>query len=327
MLATHLVFEETGGPEVLRLQQREMGNSGHGEVLVKVGAIGVNRAEVQFRRGTYFGQPSHPSSLGYEAAGVIEAVGEDVSAFAPRDTADLVAAFPQSQYATYGDRALVPAAVLVARPPDISPRASAAVGMVYLTAYGTLVEDAALEPGDHVLISAASSSVGMVAVQTARRIGAVLSVPTRTAARQRLLAASATHVSDDDDLPARGRSIIGGHGVRRAIDPVAGPRIEILAQAVGSDGYLLVYGTLDSRPTPPPRANLPCVADPYVHCLRDHERSRTSAPRGRVRQLRPGHWLFPSRHRQGLQPRRRRRGSPLHGVEHTGRQDRLTVRH
>ncbi|MGA5285499.1 alcohol dehydrogenase catalytic domain-containing protein [Streptomyces griseoincarnatus] len=306
MLATHLVFEETGGPEVLRLQQREMRNSVPGEVLVKVGAIGVNRAEVQFRRGTYFGQPSLPSSLGYEVAGVIEAVGEDVSAFAPRDTADLVPA---------------------ARPPDISPRASAAVWMVYLTAYGTLVEDAALEPGAHVLISAASSSVGLVAIQTARRIGAVLSVTTRTAARQRLLAASATHGTDDDDLPARGGSIIGGHGFRRAIDPVAGPGIEILAQAVGSDGYLLVYGTLDSRPTPPPRANLPCVADPYVHCLRDHERSRTSAPRGRVRQLRPGHGLFPSRHRQGLQPRRRRRGSPLHGVEHTGRQDRLTVRH
>lgn len=257
MKAKAVRFDRTGGPEVLELREVQVEAPGPGELGVRVDAIGLNRAEVMFREGSYLYQPSFPSGLGYEASGVVEAIGDEVSTFSEGDAVSVVPAFRLTDYGTYGDHVLVPAAAVVARPTDTSPETAAATWMAYLTAYGALAEDGRLRPGDHVLITAASSSVGLAAIQTARHLGVVPIATTRTETKkQRLLDAGAADVivTETEDLPDRIADITGRTGVRKAMDPVAGPGADTLSRAISSGGQLLVYGALDQRPTPLPRA-------------------------------------------------------------------------
>ncbi|MGW7267489.1 zinc-dependent alcohol dehydrogenase family protein [Streptomyces sp. NPDC054842] len=256
-MAKAVKFDRTGGPEVLEVREVELGEPGAGELRIRVDAIGLNRAELMFREGSYFYQPVFPSGLGYEAAGVVEAVGPGVTGFAVGDPVGVVPSFLQTDYGTYGDHVLVPASATVPRPAGVGAESAAAVWMAYLTAYGALVEDGHTRPGDHVLITAASSSVGLAAIQTANHIGAVPVATTRTAGKkQRLLDAGAAHVvvTDEEDLPARLKEITGGTGVRTAFDPVAGPGVETIALGIAPGGRLIVYGTLDPRTTPLPNA-------------------------------------------------------------------------
>ncbi|MFD5792959.1 alcohol dehydrogenase catalytic domain-containing protein [Streptomyces diastatochromogenes] len=172
-MARLVQFDRLGGPEVLTLRDVEVGAPGAGEVLIRVDAIGLNRAEIMYREGGYFYEPVFPSTLGYEAAGVVEAVGEGVDGFAEGDLVAVVPAFLQSEYGTYGDHVIVPASAVVPRPADVDPVQAAAVWMAYITAYGPLAESGQVRPGDHVLITAASSSVGLAAIQVARHVGAI----------------------------------------------------------------------------------------------------------------------------------------------------------
>ncbi|MER7934583.1 MULTISPECIES: zinc-binding dehydrogenase [unclassified Streptomyces] len=114
-------------------------------------------------------------------------------------------------------------------------------------------------PGDHVLLTAAAGGVGLAAIQTARRIGAVAVATTRSPdKKQAPLDAGAAHVivTDEEDLPTRVKEITSGEGVRLAFDPIAGPGVDTLAEAIAAGGKLLVYGALDPRPTPLPNAAL-----------------------------------------------------------------------
>lgn len=256
-MARLVQFDRLGGPEVLTLRDVEVGAPGAGEVRMRVDAIGLNRAEIMYRKGGYFYQPVFPSTLGYEAAGVIEAVGDGVEGFAEGDPVAVVPAFLQNEYGTYGDHVVVPASAVVPRPAEVDPVRAAAVWMAYITAYGPLAESGRVRPGDHVLITAASSSVGLAAIQIARHVGAVPIATTRGAGkRQALLDAGAAHVvvTDDEDLPARVKEITGGEGVRLAFDSIAGPGVDTIARAVAPGGSLVVYGALDPRPTPLPNA-------------------------------------------------------------------------
>lgn len=257
-MARQVLFDRLGGPEVLTLREVEAGAPGPDEVLIRVDAIGLNRAEIMFREGVYFEQPVFPSTLGYEAAGVVEAVGRGVSHVAAGDAIAVVPAFSLTRYGTYGDHVIVPASAVFPRPESVDAVQAAAVWMAYITAYGPLFESGEVRPGDHVLISAAASSVGQAAIQVARHIGAIPIATTRDAAkRQRLLEAGAADVivTDDEDLPTRVKEITGGEGVRLAFDPIAGPGVETIAQAVAPGGHLVVYGALDPRPTPLPNAH------------------------------------------------------------------------
>ncbi|MER7789638.1 zinc-dependent alcohol dehydrogenase family protein [Streptomyces sp. NPDC097640] len=256
-MAKLVQFDRLGGAEVLSLREVEDRAPGAGEVRIRVDAIGLNRAEIMYRDGAYFYQPVFPSTLGYEAAGIIEGVGEGVESFAGGDPVAVVPAFLQSEYGTYGDHVVLPASAVVLRPANVDATAAAAVWMAYITAYGPLAESGRVRPGDYVLITAASSSVGLAAVQIARHIGAIPIATTRgPGKKQRLLDAGAAEVivTDDEDLPARIREITGGQGVRLVFDPIAGPGVESLAQGIAPGGFLVVYGALDPRTTPLPNA-------------------------------------------------------------------------
>jgi NADPH:quinone reductase-like Zn-dependent oxidoreductase len=118
-----------------------------------------------------------------------------------------------------------------------------------------MVEYGHLNPGEAVIITAASSSVGIAAIQVANRLGAIAIATTRTSAkREALLAAGAAHVivTDEQDLVAEVKRITGGKGAQLAVDPVGGPGVETLAAALGPNGILVPYGVLDDAPTPYP---------------------------------------------------------------------------
>lgn len=256
-MALRVQFYELGGPEVLRLEDIPIGSPGPGELRLKVQAIGLNRAEVNFRRGSYIDKPRQlPCGLGYEAAGVVEEVGERVTGFVLGQTVSVVPAFSQNDYGTYGEYAIVPASAVVNRPPTVDAITSAAAWMQYLTPYGALIDIGGMQAGDTVVVTAASSSVGLATIQLATRIGAVPIAVTRTRDKSdQLTAAGAVRViatSEGDDLIGMVLEETGGRGAEFVFDAVAGPGVRELAKATATGGTLIVHGTLSGEPTPFP---------------------------------------------------------------------------
>ncbi|WP_399920719.1 zinc-dependent alcohol dehydrogenase family protein [Streptomyces kanamyceticus] len=247
-----VLFHELGGPDVLRVEEVTLPAPGPGEVLFRVEAIGLNRAEALFRAGTYYYRPTLPGSrLGYEAAGVVEAVGDGVTAYRPGDPVMAAANFDFGVHGVYGERVLLPEASVVPRPAGVDAVTSAAVWLTYSTAYGALVETAGLAPGDHVVITGASSGVGTAAIQTALRLGAIPIATTRgEAKRQQLLELGAAHVvtTDSEDVVKEVRRFTGGKGAEVAFDGIGGPGFATLGDALAPGGTAVLYGTLDRRP-------------------------------------------------------------------------------
>jgi len=132
---------------------------------------------------------------------------------------------------------------------------AAAIWMQYLTAYGALITFGSMKRGDFVLITAASSSVGIAAIQMANAEGATPIAATRKSnKRDELLSLGAPHVvvTEEEDLVKRVMEITGGNGARVTFDPVGGPALEKLAQAAAFEGIIFEYGGLSMQPTPFP---------------------------------------------------------------------------
>jgi NADPH:quinone reductase-like Zn-dependent oxidoreductase len=254
-MPTIVRFHQLGGPEVLRFEEAPSRQPGKGEVRLRVQAAGLNRAESMFYHGMYLEAPQLPSRLGYEVAGVVEAVGEGVDPSWVGKPVATVPGFSQNRYGTLGEEAIVPVNALGEYPAKLAPTQAAAIWMQYLTAYGALVHFGGVKAGDFVSIPAASSSVGLAAIQIVRDAGATAIAVTRTAAkRMELLALGAHHVivSGEEDYVARVQQITGGKGVRLTFDPVAGPFVEKLAAAAAQGGTIFEYGLLSGEPTPFP---------------------------------------------------------------------------
>jgi NADPH:quinone reductase-like Zn-dependent oxidoreductase len=255
-----VIFNETGGPDVLKVEDVEVGGPGKGELRIRVDAIGLNRAEAMYRAGQYFYQPSFPSAgLGYEAAGTVDAVGDGVDGFTPGDPVSTIPAFLMNEYGTYGQQVTVPAAAVVRRADGIDAVTGAAVWMAYTTAYGMLVEIGKIRPGDTVVITAASSSVGLAAIQIANHLGAIPIATTRTNnKKEQLLGAGAAHVitTDEQDIVEEVNALTSGHGATLAVDAVGGESVHKVVTAVAPGGTLVLYGWLDPVPIP-----LPVAAD------------------------------------------------------------------
>ncbi|WP_158850994.1 zinc-dependent alcohol dehydrogenase family protein [Saccharothrix deserti] len=248
-------FHELGGPEVLRFDDIPLPEPGPAELRLRVAAIGLNRAEVNFRRGTYIDKPrSLPCGLGYEAAGVVTAVGPDVTGFAVGDPVSVVPAFSQNDYGTYGTEVVVPVAAVVRRPAEVDPVISAAAWMQYLTPYGALVDIGGMRAGDHVVVTAATSSVGLAAIQLARLVGALPIAVIRSSdkADAAKAAGAVRVVVNSPDLVPEVLEETDGRGADFVFDAVAGPGVRDLARATATGGQLIVHGTLSGEPTPFP---------------------------------------------------------------------------
>src|SRR6267143_3245843 len=223
-------FAKAGGPEVLEFVEVQVPAPGPNEVRIKVKAIGINRAEAMWRVDDYI-EPvkKFPAGLGYEAAGSVDAVGKDVSGFAVGDDVNVIPSFSLNDYATYGEVILVPDHAVVRQPKALSFTEAASIWMMFVTAYGALIEDAKVTKGDFVLIPGASSSVGLAAIQIANYAGATTIALTRTSTKkQQLRDAGAAHViaTEEVDLVGEVMRITNGQGARVAFDPVGGPLLQ-----------------------------------------------------------------------------------------------------
>lgn len=248
-------FHKIGGPEVLLIEDIAPVKPGPGEVRIRVKAIGVNRADVLMRSGTYIQTPSLPSGLGLEAAGFVDEIGPGVEGLSPGDKVSVIPSISMERWPAYGEMAIFPAHLVVKHPSSISFEEAAASWMQYLTAYGALIDVASLGAGEPVLVTAASSSVGLAAIQIANVIGARPIAVTRGRAKAQSLRDAGAHdviFSEDDDFQAQLITAGGENGFRVVFDPVAGPALTAITTAMAVGGILIEYGGLSPHATPFP---------------------------------------------------------------------------
>ena len=248
-------FHETGGPEVLKFEDVSPQQPGIGEVRLKVRAIGLNRAESMFYRGQYIYQPKFPAGLGYEASGTVDTVGPDVEESWIGKQVSTIPAFSLNEYSMVGETAVAPIEALAEYPANLSSAEGAAIWMQYVTAYGALRAIAKVTKGDFVVIPAASSSVGLAAIEIVKAEGGISIATTRKSNKKdELTKLGADHViaTDEEDYVARVAEITGGKGARVTFDPVAGPFLQKLAEAAQPGGIIFAYGALSGQPTPFP---------------------------------------------------------------------------
>jgi NADPH:quinone reductase-like Zn-dependent oxidoreductase len=248
-------FHKIGGPEVLQFDELPLPEPGQNEVRLRVKAIGLNRAEVMFRTDRYLEHPILPAKNGYEASGIVEAVGPGVDPIWIGKTVSTVPGFSLNAYGSYGEVAIMPVSMLAAYPDTLSYEEGTSIWMQYITAYGALIYLGHLTKGDFVIITAASSSVGIAAIEIAKAEGAISIATTRTSAKKAaLLKLGADHVivTNEEDLAARVNEITSGKGARIIFDPIGGSGVEILAQAAAERGIIFEYGALALESTPYP---------------------------------------------------------------------------
>jgi NADPH:quinone reductase-like Zn-dependent oxidoreductase len=195
-------FAEAGRPEVLKFKDVDVPEAGAGQVRIRVKAIGLNRAESMWRENKYIEPVQFPARLGYEAVGTVDSVGEDVTTIAVGDEVNTISSFSMNQYGMYGEVVLAPIHAVVKHPNGLSAVEVASIWMMFVTAYGALIDDAKITSQDAVVIPAASSSVG--------------------------LAAGAKYViaTEEEDLVKAINEITGGQGARVVFDPVGGPKLQ-----------------------------------------------------------------------------------------------------
>ncbi len=246
-------FHTAGAASVLQLDELPIPLAVADDVVIDVQAFGLNRAEIMFRRGAYPQYaPEFPSTLGYEAAGVVRAIGPQVTTLKVGDRVSTVPSFKMGYYWTYGEVARVPEHAVVPLPAHLSWAEGAAIWMPYLTMWGAFVEYGRLQAGETVVIRAASSSVGVAAMQMAKQLGATVIALTRGDAKRDFIASHGPdHIitTEGGDLSAQILDLTGGRGADFVFDPVAGPELTALAAATRYQGRLFIYGRLSSEPS------------------------------------------------------------------------------
>lgn len=250
-------FDTVGGPENLKIADEEPQAPGAGEVLVDVKAAGLNRAEYLYLHGQYLVAPKLPSRIGVEGAGIISAVGAGVADYAVGDEVCITPNMSPDKYGVIGEFATVPVEALAAKPQGMSFEQAAAIWMAYPTAYGGLVEVGGLrrDAKQVVIVSAASSGVGIPAIQIAKAHGATVIATSRSRAKaEPIIAAGADHLiaTGEEDFAARVLEITDGKGFDIAFDPVAGPFLETLSSAAAIEATIVEYGALSMSETPFP---------------------------------------------------------------------------
>jgi NADPH2:quinone reductase len=239
-------FHETGGPEVLRLENIAEPSLGDGELLIDVEATGVNFIDTYYRQGWY--PTTLPSTLGSEAAGVVRSIGAEVSGFKVGDRV-----VSQSVRGSYAERAAVPAATAVVIPEGVSSKVAAAVWLQGITAHYLSTSLFPLQPGHRALVHAAAGGVGLLLCQMAKRRGAYV-IGTASTPEKRALArgAGADEMIDytTQDFSAETRRITGGAGVHVVYDSVGKDTFDKSLDCLMPRGMMALYGQSSGRVPP-----------------------------------------------------------------------------
>ena len=217
MIARAIRMATQGGPEVLQLQDIEIGSPGNGEVLVRQTACGLNFLDVYHRSGVY--PLPTPSGCGSEAAGFVEAVGPDVSAFSVGDRV----AYRGDEPGAYADLRILPATRLVKVPDEVSDEDAAAILLKGMTVEYLLNRCVTLKAGDFALMYAAAGGVGLIAGQWAKHLGIkLIGVAGGEEKCAKALSNGYFAVIDRDreNIVARVKEITGGKGLPVVFDSV-----------------------------------------------------------------------------------------------------------
>ena len=245
----HIGVAEPGGPEVLRVQTGLMPQPRPDEVLIKVAASGVNRPDVQQRKGLYPPPPGASLILGLEVAGEIVAVGSEVSSFA---VGDRVAALCNG--GGYAEYVAVPALQCLPVPFGLSMLEAASLPETTFTVWANLFDLGKLKPGETVLVHGGTSGIGVTAIQLGAAFGARVLVTAgseqKCAAALELGAQGAINYRNEDFLDAV-RRLTDGAGVDIVLDMVGAPYFTRNLRALKRDGRLIeiafMHGTVAEK--------------------------------------------------------------------------------
>ena len=240
----------TGGPEVLRVEEQDVGQPGPGQVRLTHHAIGLNFADSYFRSGLY-PPMALPSGVGTEAAGVVDAIGEGVSNVAVGDRVTYTGAY--NTLGAYSTERLIAANVLIKLPDAISFETAAAMTMRGLTSSYLMRRIWPLKAGDTVLLHAAAGGVGLIVSQWAKLLGLNVIGSVSTDEKAALaLAHGCNHVIvyRREDIAKRVRELTNGAGANVVFDSVGKSTFAASLDSVKRRGLLVCLGTA-SGPTPP----------------------------------------------------------------------------
>jgi NADPH2:quinone reductase len=240
-------FDRLGGPEVLELREVPAPELRPSTVLVRNRAIALNYGDVFFIRGQYLVKPSFPDTPGMEAAGVIEAVAPDVTAFAPGTRVAYIG------MGAFAEITRIRASRVIALPDDMSFEQGAAFPIAVLTAWHLLHTCHRLEAGQRVIVHSAAGGVGVAAVQIAKAVGAtVIGTVSSDDKADFARKFGADHIInyETQDFAAEAMRITEGRGVDLILDAVGRPTFERGLRCLAPFGHLILYGSAGGAPEP-----------------------------------------------------------------------------
>ncbi|OUM28391.1 MULTISPECIES: quinone oxidoreductase family protein [Pseudomonas] len=241
-MAKAVRFYETGGPEVLRYEDVEVGEPGPGQVRLRHVAVGLNYADTYFRNGTY--PIPLANGMGVEASGVVQAVGEGVSHVAVGDRVTYTGFM--NTLGAYSTERLIPAAPLIKLPETIAFETAAAMTMRGLTASYLMRRLYDFKPGDSILLHAAAGGVGLIVSQWAKLLGLTVIGTVSTDAKAEVARAHGcdhTINYSHEDVAKRVRELTDGVGVNVVFDSVGRDTFMGSLDSLKRRGLMVCVGT------------------------------------------------------------------------------------
>lgn len=247
----HVMIDKFGDIDEMKLMDTPIPEPTSGEVRVKIQAAGASYPDVAIRNGSYPEKIILPATLGYDLAGVVDALGETVMGF---EIGQPVAALTMT--GGYAEYAIVPADELIPVPSDVDPAVASIIPLNYLTAYQMLTRTAKVRKGQTILIHSAAGGVGTAVLEICRYLG-VRALGTASAAKHNLVRSLGGEPIDyqTTDFVEETRRLTDGMGVNFAFDPIGGEHFWRSFQTLKRGGHVVVYGQ-NNLTTHPERATL-----------------------------------------------------------------------
>ncbi|QKJ29285.1 NAD(P)H-quinone oxidoreductase [Mucilaginibacter mali] len=241
-----IIITQPGDPEVLQIGEHPKPTAAPGEVLIKVHAAGINRPDVAQRKGNYTPPPGAPQDIpGLEVAGIIEAIGDDVSRWQPGDK--VCALVVGGGYAEY---CIAPEGQCLPVPPNLNFTEAASLPETFFTVWSNVFDRAGLLPGETLLVHGGSSGIGVAAIQMAKAMGNTVYVTAgsdeKCAFCEKLGAAKAINYNTQSFQGEVAR-LTDGKGVDVILDMIGGPYTPDNLQILANDGRLVMINSMKGK--------------------------------------------------------------------------------